>query len=109
MREKPFENKIKRLLDSLGAYHVKYFGCGFTQAGVPDVLASLNGRFVAIEVKADNGKPSPLQIHNIQKIRESGGIALVAYPKDFDALRALLNAIKDGEDITESYGNFQNP
>lgn len=108
MREKPFENKIKRLLDSLGAYHVKYFGCGFTQAGVPDILASLNGRFVAIEVKADNGRPSALQIHNINKIRESGGIALVAYPKDFNALRALLNTIKDGKDITECYTHFQN-
>lgn len=106
-QEKRFEQKIKRLLDSLGAYHVKYFGCGFTQAGVPDVLASLNGRFVAIEVKADNGRPSPLQIHNINKIRESGGVAVIAYPKDFDALRALLNALKDGKDITESYTHFQ--
>lgn len=107
-QEKRYETKIKRLLNSLGAYYVKQFGCGFTAAGTPDLLCCLNGRFVAIEVKADDGRPSALQIHNIQKIRESGGIALIAYPKDFDALSALLNALKDGKNITECYTHFQN-
>ena len=49
--EKAFETKIKKLLDQYGAYHVKYFGCGMTQAGVPDLLVCLSGWFVAIEVK----------------------------------------------------------
>lgn len=105
--EKNYENKIKRFLTENGAYFVKYFGCGFTQAGVPDLLCCLNGRFIAIEVKAENGKPSPLQIHNIKKIRESGGIAVIAYPKDFDALSVLITAVKDGKTITESYKHFQ--
>lgn len=107
-QEKRYENKIKNLLKENGAYVVKQFGCGFTASGTPDLLCCLNGRFIAIEVKAENGKPSPLQIHNIKKIRESGGIALIAYPKDFDALSALITAVKDGKTITESYKHFQN-
>ena len=106
MREKPFENKIKRLLDSLGAYHVKYFGCGFTQAGVPDILACIKGRFLAIEVKDTKGKPSPLQIHNIKKIRESGGLALIAYPKDFEALKTLIEALVNEKKKKKSYDYF---
>ena len=105
--EKQYENKIKQFLKDNGAYFVKFLGCGFTQAGVPDLLCCLNGRFIAIEVKADKGKPSPLQIHNIEKIRESGGIALIAYPKDFPQLVGLIQAVKDGKDITECYKYFQ--
>ena len=108
MSEKQYENKIKRFLTENGAWFVKYFGCGFTQSGIPDLLCCLNGRFIAIEVKADKGKPSPLQIHNIEKIRESGGIALIAYPKDFPQLRELILAVKDGTNITECYKHFQN-
>lgn len=100
-QEKRFENKIKRLLDESGAYYVKYFGCGFTQAGVPDILACVGGRFVGIEVKADHGRPSALQIHNLKKIQESGGIGVLVYPKDYDALKALVNALADdlGDDV----------
>ena len=105
-QEKNYENKIKQTLKNNGAYFVKYFGCGFTQVGVPDLLCCLNGRFIAIEVKADKGKPSPLQLHNIEKIRESGGIALIAYPKDFEALKALIEALVNESDIKKSYGYF---
>ena len=106
MSEKAYETKIKRLLTEVGAYHVKYFGCGFTQAGVPDILACIKGRFLAIEVKDVKGKPSPLQIHNVKKIRESGGLAIIAYPKDFEALKALIEALVNESDIKKSSGYF---
>lgn len=92
-QEKRFENRIKKLLDESGAYHVKYFGCGFTQAGVPDLLACIQGRFVGIEVKADNGRPSPLQIHNLKQIQASGGIGVLVYPKDYEALKRLIQTL----------------
>ena len=91
--EKLFENKIKKYLTDLGAYHIKNFGCAFTRAGVPDLSVCLNGQFIAIEVKASKGKPSPLQIHNLIKIHEAGGYALLVYPKDYELLTALLRAI----------------
>lgn len=104
--EKRYETKIKRLLKDLGAYHVKYFGCGFTQAGVPDILACLGGRYVAIEVKADNGHPSPLQLHNLREIHRAGGLAILAYPQDFDRLRELLEVVAKGENPLELYEPF---
>ena len=54
MLEKVFENKIKKLLKEKQAYYVKFFGCGITTAGTPDILACVNGHFIGIECKADN-------------------------------------------------------
>lgn len=96
MREKAFETKIRDYLDDLGAYNVKYFGNAFSQAGVPDLLCCLRGVFIAIEVKAERGKPSELQLHNLRKIHEAGGRAILAYPKDWEVLKAMLKLWYDG-------------
>lgn len=58
MTEKQIENKIKRLLADRGAYYFKHFGCAFSRAGVPDLIACLNGQFIGIEVKRADGKLS---------------------------------------------------
>lgn len=87
--EKKVENKIKKYLDSLGAYYLKVHGSAYQPAGVPDVLASINGKFVGIEVKKPvGGVVSDLQKHHILKIKNSGGIAFVARSVD-DVKREL--------------------
>ena len=93
--EKLFENKIKAFLKKEGAWLVKYWaGNSFTKAGVPDILACVNGIFMAIEVKAATGKPSELQLHTIEEIKKSGGVAFVLYPKDFEKFKQLVKTIK---------------
>lgn len=66
-----------------------------TKSGIPDILACVNGHFVAIEVKAQNGKPSDLQLYNVKKIREAGGVAIILYPDDFDEFKKLIGALKN--------------
>ena len=44
-------------------------------AGIPDVIACVNGRFVAFEVKTPTGKLTRLQEITIEKIRAAGGCA----------------------------------
>lgn len=83
-QEKNFENKIKAYLKNRNAYFIKYWaGAKFTKSGVPDILICDKGSFIAIEVKAQNGKPSLLQLVNLEKIREAGGYGLLLYPQDF--------------------------
>lgn len=94
--EKAFENKIKAYLKSQNIWHVKFFANRMTKVGVPDILACVNGRFVAIEVKAANGKPSEIQLWNVEKIRKSGGIAMVLYPDQFDIFKDLIQDILEG-------------
>lgn len=91
--EKRFETKVRKFLEERGAYVVKYFGCGFSQAGVPDLLCCYKGRFIALEIKSEKGHPSDLQLFNVRKINEAGGMALVLYPKDFEKFAAMVDNV----------------
>lgn len=104
--EKNFENRIKAFLKSNDCYFIKYWGGGeFTKAGVPDILACCNGKFLGIEVKAPNGKPSPLQLYNLHQIDESGGFAVLLYPNQFELFQKLVRCISDDleDGITINY------
>lgn len=92
--EKNFEQKIKTMLKDNGAWFVKFFANRMTKTGVPDILASVNGYFVGIEVKAQNGHPSELQMYNVRKIRESGGFAFVVYPSGYEQLEKIIVGLR---------------
>ena len=96
--EKQFENKIKKLLKTKGIYYFKFWGTMYTKAGVPDIIACVNGRFLGIEVKAEKGKPSEIQLENIRQIRRGGGYAVVCYPDQYDKLERLIDALLNGYD-----------
>ena len=91
--EKQFENKIKRYLKERGCYCVKYHGNYFSENGTPDILACVNGYFLAIEVKAQDGHPSELQLVKVNAIRKAGGFAYVAYPSGWSKLKDIINGL----------------
>ena len=92
--EKIFENQIKNFLKSLpNTFYFKYWAGPYSKSGIPDIIACVNGRFVAIEVKAENGHPSELQKRNIRLIQESNGYACIVYPKDFEKLKEELRGL----------------
>lgn len=94
-QEKTFENKVKKFLEAEGAWFIKYWaGAQYTKSGIPDILACVNGHFVGIEVKAQNGKPSELQLYNVNKIREAGGFAFVLYPSGFQKFKDFIYQLK---------------
>ena len=109
-KEKLFENQIKRYFHSVGIYpagypenkmnapitgwYIKYWaGAQFTKSGIPDILACINGHFVAVEVKAEDGTPSDLQILNCKRINAGRGLAFVLYPSAFDDFKELINSM----------------
>lgn len=91
--EKIFENKIKRYLKERGCYRVKYHGNYYSENGTPDILACVNGYFLAIEVKAPEGKPSELQLAKIAEIRKAGGFAYVVYPSGWFKLKDIIDGL----------------
>ena len=97
--EKNFENKIKDFLKENKCWYVKFFANAFTKSGIPDILSCVNGHFVAIEVKAENGTPSELQKYNIRRINESCGIGIVLYPHQFPLFCRMINDLIDGHDM----------
>lgn len=100
--EKNFENRIKDFLKSKGCWFIKYWsgssskGKTFTKEGIPDILCCCRGRFVAIEVKAANGKPKPLQIWNLKKIDEAGGYAVLLYPDQWETFKTMIELMECG-------------
>ena len=79
MLEKQVENKIKKWLEQNNYWDFKVHGGPFQKTGVPDIIACVKGKFVAIEVKrSDGGIVSELQKAQIQKIKENGGVVGVA-------------------------------
>ena len=93
--EKRFENRVKKFLESQGCWFVKFFANAYTKSGIPDILVCCNGYFIGVEIKAPNGKPSPLQKRNIKKIYESGGIGVVLYPDQFDYFKELIRHLQN--------------
>jgi hypothetical protein len=71
------EGKVKaKVTKMLKEYQVWYFfpaNNGFGKAGIPDIIAIVDGVFVGIEVKADpTKKPTELQVRCGEEIRRSG-------------------------------------
>ena len=92
--EKLYENNITKFLESEGAWFVKFFANRMTKEGIPDILACVNGYFVGIEVKAQNGRPSPLQMYHCEQIRKAGGFAFVVYPTGWEQLKKFISDLK---------------
>ena len=99
MKETPFKEKVEKWLDSQDTWFIKYWAGpkGFTKEGIPDILACINGKFYGMELKGDGGKPTLLQIINLRKIREAGGIGVLLYPEDFDYFIAFTEGTELGE------------
>lgn len=91
MTEQDIQRKIIKYLESIGAYVVKVVASN--KSGTPDILACYRGIFLAIEVKRPETKTnvSELQIYNIKKIKEAGGIAIVSW--DLDTVKATIEEI----------------
>ena len=95
--EKNFENKIKDYIkNELKGWYVKFFANSFTKSGIPDILACINGYFVAIEVKAQNGIVKPLQERKIREIRKAYGFAFVVYPSGWKEFKKFLDDLNKG-------------
>ena len=96
IRETPFKNKVKGWLESKGAWYIKYWaGAKFTKEGIPDILACIDGVFCGIELKATNGHPTLLQLVNLKKIREAGGIGVLLYPNDLEDFASFVSGSDD--------------
>ena len=91
-QEKSFENKLKSYLKSRESWFIKYWaGSKFTKEGIPDILICDNGIFIAIEVKAQNGKPTLIQLITLEKIRKAGGYGILLYPQDFKSFQTFMD------------------
>jgi Holliday junction resolvase len=75
--EKRVKNRVVEILKHYGAYYFYPVTGGFGASGIPDIIVCFNGYFIGIECKAGTNKPTALQEHNLERIKNSGGISMV--------------------------------
>ncbi len=102
--EKLYETKIKRYLESIGCYSLgtpnqkitvpivgyweKRWGGGqFAKSGLPDMHVVIHGTSIELEIKAPNGKPSLLQLKNLDLINKGGCYGYITVESESTAVR----------------------
>lgn len=89
MKEKDIVSAIQKHLKTLpNCFSWKEHGGMYGTAGIPDIIACINGKFYAFEVKTSIGKTTALQDATIRKINNCGGHAYVV--RSVDEVKALL-------------------
>lgn len=92
MREADVQTKMTDFFNKHEIYYVRVTKA--SKAGVPDVLACVSGMFVALELKADKGKQSPLQKYNEEQVKKSRGRHYVVTPQNMKLVQDTLLSLK---------------
>ena len=78
-REKKLQDKAIRYLKGRGIYYLNLYGDGRSGKGKPDIIACINGRFVAFELKVgSNDLQDDQKIHRL-RIKRSNGLHFSPY------------------------------
>ena len=85
------KKRIRKVLETSGAYFAMPIGTGYGNSGVPDFLVCHQGSFIAVEAKAGKGRTTALQESHLSKIRAAGGTALVINETNINQLEELLH------------------
>ena len=92
MSKKPetiFQNKAVAYLKEKGIYCLNLYGDGRSGKGKPDVIACINGRFVAFELKVGaNNLQDDQKIHKLW-IKRSGGLHYT--PRDIETFKRIVD------------------
>jgi Holliday junction resolvase len=92
--EKKVKDKVVAILKAYGAYYFYPVTSGYGASGVPDIVGCHNEKFFAIECKAGKNIPTALQERNMQKIRESGGVAIVVNEDNIKDVEVMLDKLE---------------
>lgn len=90
--EKKLQDKAIKYLKGKGIYYLNLYGDGFSGKGKPDLIACINGRFVAFELKVGkNDMQDDQKIHK-KRIEKSGGLHYSPY-----SLEEFIEIVEDIE------------
>jgi Holliday junction resolvase len=94
--ESKVKKRVREVLDKLGIYHFMPPANGFGRAGIPDIIACMDGHFIAIECKAGKGQTTALQDRELNAILNAGGTTYIARENNIDELQQLLREKRSG-------------
>jgi Holliday junction resolvase len=92
--EAKVKKKVTTILKEHGAFYFTPVTGGFGHSGIPDIVACFNGKFIGIECKAGDKKPTALQNKVLEDIRNARGFALVVNESNLQDVVDVINFIK---------------
>ena len=82
--------KVKKILDDLGCYYFFPAANGYGRSSIPDIIVCMDGLFLGLEIKAGKNKATALQLRELDRIRQHGGLGLVVDDNNIDTLEHVL-------------------
>lgn len=82
--------QVVKILKSAGAWHCFPVASGYGRSGIPDIIACIEGKFVAVECKAGKGKTTALQDRELVNIWKAGGATWVVNEEKIEEFRAYV-------------------
>jgi Holliday junction resolvase len=93
--EKRVKDKVVAILKSEDAYYFFPATHGYGRSGVPDIVACVNGKFLAIECKAGSNKTTALQNRELTAIINAKGVAVIINEENWETVRPLVQWLKE--------------
>jgi hypothetical protein len=94
--EKNFQAKVVKKLKTLKNTWF-YKASDRVKNGIPDIIACVDGAFVALELKrAESAKATPLQLHTLEEIGAANGFTWVVHPQNWDLVWETLVKMAGG-------------
>lgn len=91
--EKKLQDKVIAHLKERGIYYLNLYGDGMSGKGKPDVIACINGKFVAFELKVGLNNLQDDQVIHRNRILKSNGLHFSPYT--FDEFIKILEVIEN--------------
>jgi hypothetical protein len=73
LSESQLKEKVMRYIKAKYPNAWLYKSADRWTSGIPDLILCIDGKFIAIELKVGNNKPTRIQQYVLKKIQEAGG------------------------------------
>ena len=93
--ERDVKAAVKEILKAAGAWWFMPVASGYGRQGIPDFIACVDGKFLAIETKFGGNTTSPLQKRELEAIELANGTALVIDEGNVQLLPVTLAALRE--------------
>lgn len=85
------KQEVKKILKRHGVWYCMPRGTTYGRSGVPDFLCCVAGKFLGIETKAGNNRPTALQTRELDAIAKAGGLVLVLNESNLEDLERICS------------------
>jgi len=94
MSEKVLQARIIKYFKENGFFVRKWHQGRYAGRGMPDIHALKNGKAFYIEVKCPGKKPTPIQLHTMEQLKQHGGVVFWV-----DSFKKFLTKISEIDSV----------